>query len=42
MESLTPLIQFAKEMLAGKEHQFRNWPIFLKATGNLPVLVLNR
>lgn len=32
-ESLVPLIEFAKETLAGKDHQFKNWPIFLKATG---------
>jgi len=33
VESLVPLIEFAKEVLAGKEHQFSNFPIFLKATG---------
>lgn len=32
--SLGILVEFAKEVLKGKEHQFHNFPIFLKATGN--------
>lgn len=31
--SLDPLISFAKETLAGKEHQFKYFPVYLKATG---------
>lgn len=31
--SLDPLISFAKEVLAGKEHQFKYFPVYLKATG---------
>lgn len=33
--SLDPLISFAKEVLAGKEHQFKYFPVYLKATGKL-------
>lgn len=35
--SLAILIGFAKEVLKGKEHQFHNFPIFLKATGSIYV-----
>lgn len=34
--SLDPLISFAKEVLAGKEHQFKYFPVYLKATGASP------
>jgi len=33
--SLDPLISFAKEVLVGKEHQFKYFPIYLKATGGM-------
>ncbi len=37
--SLDPLISFAKEVLAGKEHQFKYFPIYLKATGGMRQLL---
>lgn len=37
--SLDPLISFAKEVLAGKEHQFQYFPIYLKATGGMRQLL---
>ncbi|EWM29220.1 ectonucleoside triphosphate diphosphohydrolase 4 [Nannochloropsis gaditana] len=33
--SLDSLISFAREVLAGKEHQFKYFPIYLKATGGM-------
>ncbi|CAM9438173.1 unnamed protein product, partial [Discosporangium mesarthrocarpum] len=33
--ALCPLIDFAKEVLAGKEENWHNYPIFLKATGGM-------
>lgn len=35
--SLDPLFSFAKEVLAGKEHQFKYFPVYLKATGERSV-----
>lgn len=34
-QSLSKMVDFARDMLRGKEHQFHSYPIFLKATGGM-------
>jgi hypothetical protein len=35
VEHITPLIDFAKSVLSGLEGEYKNYPIFFKATGKL-------
>ena len=39
-KALNPLMEFAKESLAGKEKDFKNYPIYLKATAGMRALPL--
>ena len=38
-EHIAPLIDFAKSVLAGLEHEYKNYPIYFKATGTIRLIV---